>query len=278
MVIEAKKWDPTKIRLTLDTRLMGDSIKQTHFPIPTPEQLRHEFSGSDRFSMLDLNHAFHQMELDEESSKLFVFTTPFGLYRFKRLVQGISPASAECHETLRKVLSGISGVVQIKDDWTVHGKGEEHDVRLEQVLQRCREYNITLRKEKCFFGQQQVCWFGNIYSKFGMSPDPEKVQMIKNWAEPEDKSAVKSFLQTVQFCSTFMRPKGGKTYSDVTRPLRNLTRQHVRFVWDDDCRASFEELKSLLSGSSVMVNYDVDRHTRLYVDHGPVGIAATVAQ
>ena len=36
MVIEAKKWDPTRIRLTLDTRLMGDSIKQTHFPIPTP--------------------------------------------------------------------------------------------------------------------------------------------------------------------------------------------------------------------------------------------------
>ena len=27
-----------------------------------------------------------------------------------------------------------------------------------------------------------------------------------------------------------------------------------------------------------MVNYDVDRHTRLYVHHGPVGIAATVAQ
>ncbi len=59
--------------------------------------------------------------------------------------------------------------------------------------------------------------------------------MIKNWSEPEDKSAVKSFLQTVQFCSTFMRPKEGKTYSDVTRPLRNLTRQHVRFIWDDDC-------------------------------------------
>ena len=40
MVIEAKKWDPSKIRVTLDTRLMGDSILKTHFPMPTPEQLR----------------------------------------------------------------------------------------------------------------------------------------------------------------------------------------------------------------------------------------------
>ena len=45
--------------------------------------------------------------------------------------------------------------------------------------------------------QLEVCWFGNIYPKYGMSPDPEKVQIIKNWPEQEDKTAVKSFLQTV---------------------------------------------------------------------------------
>ena len=153
MVIESKKWDPSRIRLTLDTRRMGDLIKQVHFPIPTSEQLRHEFAGSDRFSVIDMNHAFHQMELDMESSKLFVFTTPFGLYRFKRLVQGISPASAECHETLRKVFRGIPGIAQIKDDLIIHGKGKEHDRRLDLVLQRASERNITLRFEKCHFGQ-----------------------------------------------------------------------------------------------------------------------------
>ena len=84
-----------EILLTLDTRRMGDLIKQVHFPIPTSKQLRHEFAGSDRFSVIDMNHAFHQMELDMESSKLFVFTTPFGLFRFKCLVQGIRLASAE---------------------------------------------------------------------------------------------------------------------------------------------------------------------------------------
>ena len=102
--------------------------------------------------------------------------------------------------------------------------------------------------------------------------------MIKRWPKPEDKAAVKSFLRTVQFCSTFMRPGQGRTYSDVTKPLRMLTRQGVRFVWDEECQKSFCELKELLSGSSVMVNFDTSRHTRLYVDHGPGGVAATVAQ
>ena len=35
VVIVSKKWDPTKIHLTLDTRQMNEIIKQTHYPIPT---------------------------------------------------------------------------------------------------------------------------------------------------------------------------------------------------------------------------------------------------
>ena len=109
---------------------------------------------------------------------MFVFTTPFGLYRFKRLVQGISPVSPESHKVLRRMLSGIEGVVQIKDDWTVYGKGDIHNQRLKQVLERCEEYNITLRRQKCSFGQTQVCLFGNIYSKHGMSLDSSNYMIL----------------------------------------------------------------------------------------------------
>ena len=45
MVIMGKAWDTSKMRMNLDTRLMADNVKQTHFPIPTSEQLRHEFQG-----------------------------------------------------------------------------------------------------------------------------------------------------------------------------------------------------------------------------------------
>ena len=86
MVLTKKSWDSTRIRMNLDMRSMGDTGLQTHFPIPTADQLRHKFAGSDRYSIINLNHAFHQLELDKESRQLFVFTTPFVLYRFKRLV------------------------------------------------------------------------------------------------------------------------------------------------------------------------------------------------
>ena len=88
VVITAKKYDASggeeedrsKIRVNLDMRQMEQAVKMVHLPIPTCDQLRHKFEGGDRYSVIDLNHAFHQFKIDEESSKLFVFTTPFGLY------------------------------------------------------------------------------------------------------------------------------------------------------------------------------------------------------
>ena len=223
-VIVGKKWNPNKIRVNLDTRNMAAAVHKSHFPIPTSSQLRHSFRGSDRFSVLDMNHAFHQFPMDEESKKLFVFYTPKGLYRFNTLVMGTGPASSECHENIRRILDGLEGVQQIKDDLVVHGAGQQHDARLEAVLHRLQDYNLTLRYEKCQFGVPEVTWFGNVFSKQGMSPDPEKTREIKDWQAPVDKSEVKSFLQTVQFCQPFMRPGRGRTYAhaQVTALLRQF--------------------------------------------------------
>ena len=91
--------------------------------------------------------------------------------------------------------------------------------------------------------QSYVKWFGHMFSAQGMSPDPDKVDNIKMWPEPKDKSEVKSFLQTVQFCAPYMRMQGTETYSDVTSPLRKLTRHGTHFRWTDECQGSFNKLK-----------------------------------
>ena len=91
MVIESKKWDPSKIRINLDTRMMGDLIKQTHIPIPTSDQLRHKFAGSNLFLILDFNHAFHQMGIDEESSRMCVFATPLDCFNLKGWLNTMKP-------------------------------------------------------------------------------------------------------------------------------------------------------------------------------------------
>ena len=78
-------------------------------------------------------------------------------------------------------------------------------------------------------GKQAMMGFRHIYSKQGMTPDPAQVDHIRAWPSPKLKEEVKLLLQTVQFVAQFMRSDKGP-HSDVTAPLRHLTRLHMPFV------------------------------------------------
>ena len=46
------------------------------------------------------------------------------------------------------------------------------------------DFGLTLRKDKCKFGVQEVTWFGMVFTAQGMSLEPEKVQIIRDWPVP----------------------------------------------------------------------------------------------
>ena len=74
------------------------------------------------------------------------------------------------------ILDGLSGVVSIADDIVVHAATpEEHSQRLINLLNRARETGLVFNPAKCFISQPQVHFFGNIYSRNGVHPDPAKV-------------------------------------------------------------------------------------------------------
>ena len=58
---------------------------------------------------------------------------------------GTPSASGKCHAAISYNLKGI---VKIKDDIIIHGKGQEHDDNIRACLKRLYEYGIRLRKEK----------------------------------------------------------------------------------------------------------------------------------
>ena len=267
---ERKPGDRIQIRGNLDLRPLNKHVYQTHNPIPTIEELRHELKGSNKFSTLDMVHSFHQFELEEGARKLFTFRTPRGLMRFKRLVMGNNPASSEAQRRVKEVVEGLKGVLQIKDDVLVHGKGKEHDENLRKVLQRFREAGLTLRAEKCKMGRKEARWFGMIFSEEGMSADPDKVKLVKDWPAPKTVKDVESFLQTIQFNLAYMGAEedGEMLYAELTAPLRSLTRQKVKFEWTPVHQKHFKEIKNRLCSDRVMVPYEVGRDTRIYTDGG----------
>ena len=273
------KSDTDQIRVTLDCQVVNKEIYPTHEPIPSSEELRHDLLGSDRFSKLDMTNCYFQFEIEERARKLYAFRSPWGIYRYKRMVMGTSPASSEIQKKIRKIIQGLPNAIHIKDDIVIHGIGKEHDEHLKKVLVALQEHGITLRPAKCELGQPEVKWFGQIYSKQGVSPDPAKCEIIKNWPAPTSNSEVKSFLQTVQFNAKFLGGEPGqRSYPELTEPLRALTKKYARFRWGRREDEAFKELKERLCSEKVLAPYDLSKKTRLYVDSSPTGTQAMVGQ
>lgn len=81
-----------KLRVCLDPRPLNECIMRENFPIPTVEDLTANISGKKVFSVLDLEAEFWHMVLEEESTELTTFITPFGRYKFNRLPFGLNCA------------------------------------------------------------------------------------------------------------------------------------------------------------------------------------------
>ncbi|CAB4008082.1 Transposon Ty3-I Gag-Pol poly [Paramuricea clavata] len=81
-----------EIRVCVDMRQVNTAVIRERYPIPTVEESLQDLNGAAVFSKLDLKWGYHQIELDEQSRELATFTTHDGLYRYKRLMFGISAA------------------------------------------------------------------------------------------------------------------------------------------------------------------------------------------
>ena len=74
-----------RLRVCLDPSDLNRVTKRKYYPMPTAETVMSEMSEAKYFSKLDASNGYWQIKVDEESSKLLTFTTPFGRHRFKRL-------------------------------------------------------------------------------------------------------------------------------------------------------------------------------------------------
>lgn len=160
MVIVIK--DSGDIRLCLDMRQVNKAIKRETYPLPTLEEMRVKLSGARFFSRLDVKDAFHQIELAEESRHLTTFVTHKGLFRFTRLLFGISCAPELFQKIFEGILSICHNVVVYIDDIVVYGRTlQEHDAALERVLRVLKEYGVLLNASKCVYRMQEIEFLGH---------------------------------------------------------------------------------------------------------------------
>ena len=262
------------VRICVDMRRANQAIIRERQPIPTIEEVLQDLNGSTIFSKVDLKWGFHQILLAEESRHVTTFVTHRGLYRYTRLMFGVTSAPEKYQQIIRDVLRGCEGVVNIADDLIIHGEGvEQHDERLFAVLDRLKGAGLTLNEDKCEFRLPRLTFFGHEVTQKGVEPSDEKVAAIQHADPPQNASEARSFLGLVQFVSKFV-----PDLSSIAEPIQRLTHKNAEFKWSREQQISFEKLKKLITNANALAYFSIDSRTRIVADASPVELGAVLTQ
>ncbi|KAL8088870.1 hypothetical protein AgCh_038582 [Apium graveolens] len=110
-------------------------------------------------------------------------------------------------------------------------------------------------------------------SNEGIKVDPAKIEAITNWERPRTPTEVRSFLGLAGYYHRFVQ-----NFSRIATPLTKLTRKNEKFVWNDKCEESFQELKRRLITAPVLSLPDDQGNFVIYSDASHKGPGCVLMQ
>uniref|UniRef100_A0A8C7WVL3 Gypsy retrotransposon integrase-like protein 1 n=1 Tax=Oryzias sinensis TaxID=183150 RepID=A0A8C7WVL3_9TELE len=288
------------VRMCVDYRTLNRRTIPDQYTMPRIDDALDCLTGSKWFSVLDLRSGYYQIEMAEEDKEKTAFICPLGFYQFERMPQGITGAPATFQRLMEKAVGDMHllQVIVYLDDIIVFGKTlEEHEYRLLKVLDRLQEVGLKVSLDKCQFCQPRVKYVGHIVSEKGITTDPEKVEVVKNWKEPTDLKTLKSFLGFSGYYRRFIanysqivhplteltkgypptQKKGKPLCTDSTRPYFKATEPFGE-RWDQSCRESFRKTIDCLVNAPVLSFADPTKPYILHVDASMSGLGAVLNQ
>lgn len=269
-----------KLRLCLDPHELNKSLKAVKFPTKTIEEILPELKNAKVFSTLDAKNGFWQLKLDNGTSNLTTFSTPFGNYKFLRMPFGIKTAMEIFQQKQNEVLQGLEGVESIADDLLVFGRGEnietatkDHNKNLIALLQRLRQSNMKLNKEKARFCVSTVKFYGHILTNDGVKADESKISAIKNFPRPKDKNELSRFLGMATYLSKFF-----DKLSNESVPLRKLLAKNEEFIWENEHEGAFQKIKNRISQLPTLSYFNDQKELKIQTDASSFALGCVLQQ
>ncbi|RVW21410.1 Retrovirus-related Pol polyprotein from transposon 17.6 [Vitis vinifera] len=212
-----------------------------HFPLPFIDQVLERVSGHPFYCFLDGYSGYFQIEIDVADQEKTTFTCPFGTYAYRRMPFGLCNAPATFQRCMLSIFSDmVERIMEVfMDDITVYG-------------------GIVL---------------GHIISEKGIEVDKAKVELIVKLPSPTTVKGVRQFLGHAGFYRRFI-----KGFSSLSKPLCELLAKDAKFIWDERCQNSFDQLKKFLTTTPIVRAPNWQLPFELMCDASDFAIGAVLGQ
>ena len=192
--------------------------------------------------------------------------TPFGLTNAPTVFMDLM------HRVFQPYLDQF--FVVFMDDILIYSQSErEHEDHLQVVLQLLRDHQLYAKLSKCEFLLTEVRFLEHVVLTLEVSADPEKVEVVISWERPKSVFEILSFLGLAGYYRRFI-----EDFSRLAVPMTKLTRNEVKFEWNDLCEKAFQELKRRLTTALILIVLKRGQRYTVYCDASKAGLGCVLIQ
>ena len=200
------------------SKLVDDS-----YPNSDAQMCMRALDGAKYFSQIDLNNAYHQVALHPDSQHYTAFVTPTGRHmKYQCVPFGMKMSDAAFLRVLDLVTAGLKykDFVSFVDDIIVFGKSvSQHNKRLNRLLKRFSESNVTISAKKCAFGTKGITFLGYDISAEGIRLSLALVNKIDDIPVSTTVTDIRALLGTIQYVRKHI-PNLGHLVTPIVQLLR----------------------------------------------------------
>ena len=273
------KKDPTVMpRVVHDYRAVNAKTVKDHTPLTRQDDIIENLAKAVVRGKIDLICAYYQILMAEADIHKTAFKTPFELYEWLVMPQGLCNAVATFQRYMNWVLRDYVGrfcAVYIDDIAIWSNSIEEHEEHVRLILEALHEAGICASKDKSTLFADEILFLGHIISSRGVEVAQDKVDKIFASRAPASASDIKEFNGLVNYIGQFI-----PGLSESSSALSGLTKKEVKFKWEPVHQQAFDNIKRLTKNTPICkpIDYDSPDPIMLVADASNRGLGGFYGQ
>jgi hypothetical protein len=177
------------------------------FPLTRIDQIVDFATGYDIMALLDCFSGYHQIWLRKEDKEKTSFITPFGMYCYMRMPEGLrntGPTFCRMTKAALKEQLGRNVLSYVADIVVASKKRASYISNLTEIFVNMREAKLKLNLEKCAFGVTRGRVLGCLVSTKGIEASPDKIKVILQMQPPQTRKEVHKLIDRIAALNGFI--------------------------------------------------------------------------
>jgi hypothetical protein len=252
------------MRMCIDFTKLNKACPKDPYPLPRIDIIIDQAAGCEMLSLLDCFSRYHQVWMQRKDEAKTRFTTPFRVFCFVRMPEGLRNAGPTFNRMMKLILGSQLGRNASETD---------HIADLTETFDNMGRNGLKRNQEKCIFdirkGQLLVC----MVSKRGIQANPQKIEALRRMQQPSSRKEVQRLTGRIASLNRFI-----SKVAEQSLAFFKVLRANTVFQWGAEQQQAFEDLRNYLEEAAVMSKQSLKADLLMYIAATDTTVSAVLVE